>query len=554
MKNRKLTKLVLAVVAMATTALLTAGCGNEKAPVEQTAKVNMPTPNPWLTQSAYPTAHINSAQTIAVEFAGPSKGRALTASDIKTVPTVWTSDPTVKMVGKERIIFGCGVNGIKKIIATGESFEEHSFLPYPGFEDVADKGTPEAIAAALDEANAAYRANDNAKIVATAQTMDELGFDYTTITNGIYNFIDKDGFVYAVYGGVNIIKATDDNDPQKPVRLVKTKNLTEGLPTDVAQNVTRIVGLGMTYDGNIAAAAPGAIFLVDRDLNLLGYLKLDPGEAVDNSIAIDEDGIYVVTSTRMLKLVWTGKKLSIEESDGGWASGYDWMSDDEAEAVGALSRGSGTTPTLMGFGDDKDKLVLISDGARDGAKLVAFWRDKIPEDFEQKPGTKSRRIADQIQIDISKLTVECSFNVLGYGVGILNGSYPQSLGKDLYSSAMTGGTTRPAPTGVQKFAWDLETRSFRKEWTNMETDNSDLIVPVLSARTGMLYLANKENGRYEMVALDWKTGKIQARWPAPDDSRKWNTSFTWAAMLDDGDFLLGGFFTIKRVNVGDGKQ
>jgi len=37
----------------------------------------------------------------------------------------------------------------------------------------------------------------------------------------------------------------------------------------------------------------------------------------------------------------------------------------------------------------------------------------------------SRRIADEIKIDISKLTIEPSPNVLGYGVAVVNGSYPE---------------------------------------------------------------------------------------------------------------------------------
>jgi hypothetical protein len=119
---------------------------------------NMPARNPWLMESAYPMTHINPAQTISVLFAGPTKGRNLSSSDVKTIPTVFTSDPTVKIVGGERIVFASGINGIKKIIATGESFKEHSFLPYPGFEAMAAKATPEAIGVALAEANAAsYR-------------------------------------------------------------------------------------------------------------------------------------------------------------------------------------------------------------------------------------------------------------------------------------------------------------------------------------------------------------------------------------------------------------
>lgn len=44
-----------------------------------------------------------------------------------------------------------------------------------------------------------------------------------------------------------------------------------------------------------------------------------------------------------------------------------------------LGYGTGATPTLMGFGNDEDKLVVITDGAK-RMKLVAFWRDAIPAD------------------------------------------------------------------------------------------------------------------------------------------------------------------------------
>ena len=67
---------------------------------------NMPARNPWLADSVYPITHFNSAQTDSVPHAGPTKGRKLTAADIKTVPTVFTSNPTVKKVGGETILIG----------------------------------------------------------------------------------------------------------------------------------------------------------------------------------------------------------------------------------------------------------------------------------------------------------------------------------------------------------------------------------------------------------------------------------------------------------------
>ena len=48
--------------------------------------------------------------------------------------------------------------------------------------------------------------------------------------------------------------------------------------------------------------------------------------------------------------------------------------------------GSGSTPTLMGFGDDEDKLVVITDGAK-RVKLAAFWRDEIPTELTPSSNT-----------------------------------------------------------------------------------------------------------------------------------------------------------------------
>ena len=50
-----------------------------------------------------------------------------------------------------------------------------------------------------------------------------------------------------------------------------------------------------------------------------------------------------------------------------------------------MGNGTGSTPTLMGFGDDEDHLVVITDGAK-RMKIVAFWRDNIPADAKEVAG------------------------------------------------------------------------------------------------------------------------------------------------------------------------
>jgi len=509
----------------------------------------MPTRNPWLADSVSPISHFNPAATDAIEHPGPTHGRQLTASDVSYVLNIYTSNATVKTEGDDTIVIAAGLDGIRKINATGDSFDLVSFVAYPGLEMLSEIATPEALESALEDTDRAVREKDDAKILALSERLAQIGFSRRYLLNGLYNLIDSDGFHYAAFGGLKIIKTTDDNDPAAPLRVVAVADFSSRLPEELAGG--HIIGLGMTYDGHLAAVADGVLILLDRDLEMLGTLMF-PGEAVENGLCTDETGIYVVTSHRMRKVVWTGKKLSSNEADGGWESAYNTTSPERAIAAGSIaaSGGSGTTPALLGFGRDTDTLVVIADADPDGTNVVAFWRDKIPDGFVQKPGTKSRRIADQIRTDISKSTIEQSPNILGNGVLVVNTSYPEPVA-DLWGNAMTAGVTRPAPTGVEKLEWDSATRSFHKVWSNREIDNTDVVVPVVSAATEMVYFASKDHGRHEYVALDWNTGELKARWPFPDASRIWNAFGGGNAVLPDGDLLLGGLFALKRVRIGD---
>lgn len=532
--------LVVVGAAGARTAIVPQALAQQPAP-------RMPARNPWLADGPYPTSHFNPGATDSVPFAGSVNGRKLGPNDVKTVPTVITSNPAIKKVGNETIAFASGAVGLMKLRLTGKAMEAGNFVPYPGFEADAAKASNANIQAVLEKLDIASRARDEGQIVQALVAMTSMGLNLQTGINGVYNLFDKDGYHYCVFGGTKVLKSFDDNDPKADLRIVATKNIVEDLPPEIARSVSRIMGLGMTYDGYLAAAAPGAALVLDRELNVKSFVSFGD-EAVDNSICIDDKGgIYVVTSKRMLRLVWTGEKLSTSESDGAWETPYESMDPAKAMAMGAISRGSGTTPSLMGFGDDPDKLVVIADAAEGGTNLVAFWREDIPTGFNQKPGTKSRRIADQIKIDISRLTIEPSPNVLGYGVAVINGSYPEPFPEPGPPNQFTAGVTRKAPLGVQKFTWDPKAKKFEKSWTNMEVDNTDIMVPVVSAATNLIYCATKIGGNYAYVGLDWTTGETRKTWMFPDDSRKWNALGGITTILEDGDLLIGGAFAIKRL-------
>jgi hypothetical protein len=517
------------------------------------AAENMPTANPYLHNSFNPISHENPAQTDAVDIASGTKGRTLGTGDAKVLYTdIEASHHILKNLGNKQVAYFSGAGtSISKVDVTGENFELIHRTMLPGLEKLEKNLTP-GIKALLKKVDAAQATLDEKAILALTDDAAKVGFTLDNLTNATYKMIDKDGFLYTIMGAGTLLKYTDDNKFEAPLRLVKKADLRDSLPKDVAKDVSRIIGIGMTYDGNLAVVAPGVIAVLDRDFKLLDMLPI-PGEAVDNSIALDKTGIYLVTSKRMLKAAWNGKKLSIDEKDGGWSAGYNNMDPKVAIAKGAISRGSGTTPALMGFGDDEDKLVIIADADEKGTNLVAYWRDKIPSDFKQIPGTKSRRIAGQISIKISFLTIEPSPNVLGYEVAVLNTSYPEPVKASPWGNALLSGLTRKPPLGVEKFIWNSKENSFERSWTNYQIDNSDIGVGIISVPNRMLYTVHRDAGKGVLVGIDWDTGIIKATWRMPTDSAVWGSYGNIISFAEDGDMLAGGLFGIKRWNIGQDK-
>jgi hypothetical protein len=509
--------------------------------------------NPWLADSAYPVSHHNAGQTDSTDVDGPDQGRRLKHDEVKSVPLLWSSAPTFKNVNGERIVVAANPAGIIKIRATGEDFSLVSSVGYPGREDVHEKITDEKLRETMLSIDEKRRNKQDLRLLLNAWWMFyKFEINLRTFPSGGYSVIDRDGYHYTNFDKHFLVKSFDGNKANQPMVPVKHANVIAQMAPEDAEQVTYLLGITMTYDGHLVAAAGGAVLLVDRDLKLVDY-KMFPGEKVENSVAVDEDnGIYVVTSKNMHKLVWTGKRLSQDEADGAWQSPYEVMAEGEALDMGAASHGSGTTPSLLGFGEDEDKLVVISDGSPDGANLVAFWRDEIPADFKQKPGTLSRRIADQIPVGISDTTIEASPVTYDNGVMVINSTYPEPgpIPMDLISNAFLAGTTRPPPLGLKKFTWLPREDRFVESWAMDDIDNTDWMPPAVSTSNGLVYIANRRNDNYEYLAADWETGEVKAVWEFPDDSVLYNNWGGITVFLEDGDLLLGGFFAVKRYNIG----
>ncbi|MDM9632172.1 hypothetical protein [Robiginitalea aurantiaca] len=510
--NLKIKNIGLLMMLMGT--LLYSGCieknKNEKVAEgveEQTSKVShlLPPANPFLiANSSYPSVHSNPAQSDVTKWATWNEN-----VDIKEENTQWL--PWVTSIGTvhrpypngEEALFVSGTNKIGKIKITNGVFEWVDEVVVPGYEY--EVPSEDAIRATVDEMIAG--GTDESKYLPPyANHVKAIKQSSANIGNGIYTMMDNEGNYFCGFG-TSIFKVSDKNpgDVNSEIEIVKAFDVKDGVTPEEAKQISRIFALGMTYDGYIAVAMPGIIAVLDRNLENMQYIILE-GEAVDNGISIDDTGgIYCVTSKYMRKIVWDGKKISDKEEDGAWKSPYDYVPNPKA-----LSRGSGNTPSLMGFGPDEDHLVFVADAGED-ISAVAFWRDEIPEDFEQKEGTKSRRIADQIKLTIDvPATIEWSPHIYGNGVMMMASAWPDPVYDEngklaIFETVLTAGITREPPTGVEKWSWDKETYSLKSDWT-LQRGLQWALYPV-SATSNTVTLTIAEEGNYSLQTVDWDTGK-----------------------------------------------
>ena len=504
-------KLKTMIVLLFITALI--GCENQDQkdtqPTDEGITKNeshqLPPNNPFLMQnSSYSHVHFDAAANDVTRLAAWTGDITLTDDNVDWLPWVTTIGTAHRPYDNgEEALFVSGTNKVGKIRITNGDFSWIDEIIVPGF----DYETPpiEQIEKTVETMRVV--GNDEEKYLPPfTDHINNIRQGTANIMNGTYVVMDHEGNYYAGWG-TTVYKISDVNhgDVNSKIEIASSFNLKDGLSPEEAEKINRLVAISMTYDGYLAIAMPGIIAILDRELRNMEYILLE-GEAVDNGISVDQDGgIYLKTSKYMRKLVWNGNTLSDREEDGAWKTTYDDVPNPKS-----LSRGAGNTPALMGYGPDDDKLVLLVDSG-EKIKVVAFWKNEIPEDFEQKPETKSRRIADQLELTIEvPATIEWSPHIYGNGVMMMASAWPDPIydesGKmQLFETIMTAGATREPPVGVEKWSWDKETRTLKSDWTVLRGLQWALY-PV-SAADNTVTLTVFEEGIYSLLKVDWDTGE-----------------------------------------------
>ena len=481
--------------------------------------VTRPAPNPYLADSLYAVTHFDSSQSDSTPY-GPPRGSYMVdltkqpiayGGPINIITLASTAENYMWQIGTDRVSYVYMNAGGWETVATYQALAgaSSSFPPIPDGNLLAF-GASSAV---------------GVNVASMTAFMTQLfGANYAErFGSGAYVLVDKDNVLYAPFG--NTLLGIALMDPARPSAGITVRYRLDDAVTAIEGSApagVKLSGLSMTYDGHLVVTFSNGVAVIDRDLNLASkvFYRFNDSEFVTNSIAIDENnGIYVASgwsfvpgttpASMMRKLVWTGTTISDHESDGAWSSPYDNSGSDLAPII-KYGNGTGSTPTLMGFGNDQDQLVVITDGAKQ-MKLVAFWRNQIPQGFIQ-------RIAGQISVTCgfpssslpAWIQSEQSVVVYGYGAFVVN-NIPQTVDPTLQSAPKITqvalmGPAYPASYGVQRFQWDTYTHAWSSVWQRSDVSSTSMI-PIHSERGNMAVINGYRNG-WEVLGLDWDTGAI----------------------------------------------
>ena len=248
-------------------------------------------------------------------------------------------------------------------------------------------------------------------------------------------------------------------------------DLTATLPSGA-----KIISALPDWSGRIwLATTAGLVAIIDP---ATGDVKShDLGEVVQNSFAVGDDGVYIVSEKALYRFEVGG--------DGAPTATWRTVYENTGELKpGQVSAGSGTTPTLHG-----DGWVSITDNA-DPLNVVVYRR------------RDGREICRQAVFEKGAGSTDNSLIAAGHSIVVEN-----NYGYTGPAAVMNGQRTEP---GIERVDIDSDGVGCRKVWHSDEISPS--VVPKLSLANGLVYVYTQDaegdsDDPWFLTALDFRTGK-----------------------------------------------
>ena len=472
-----------------------------------------PPDNPFLADSAWPMSHRHPYNQGSSPFPGPTDSDQAAPEFLEGTPVPITLAISSRYLNGDRVTWGATTKEVFKLDANGRRMQY-----------LADAPREQCRLAAI---------------------------------SGAYSLVDRDGYYFVPRGFA--IEAYTDAVPGDPHSAIVMARRFE-IPDDLRQaDDDWIVGLNLTFDGRLAFVTKrGLVGCLTRDLDDFEHLRLgDAATEVSNSLAVDEEGgLFIVTERETCRVQWSPDAAS-SRLELSWSCPYRTTGELPA---GRLGTGSGTTPSLVGYGD-QDRFVAICDGQA-LMHMVLLWRDEIPADWQGLPG-RPRRVAAEVPVTFGKpdavaTTTEQSLTVRGHEICVVSNQYGElgpllrrlvrrRMGNDVGTVTIyRSNVPHIAPHGVEKFAWDPTSRQLKSVWSNQLSCPNG--IPTMSEATGLLYLIGQRDGDWCLEAVDWQTGRSVFH-RRMSGASKLNSFYAATEIIHGGQIMTGTFGGVLRFGV-----
>ncbi len=424
-----------------------------------------------------------------------------------------------------------------------------SKLDYETLEVLADFPLPGRKFWTADEFFTAYDEILNAPPGQQGVNLLLLGSQTQTL-EGAYPVLDRDNVLYVGYNReVVAYKDAKDGMPESDIAVARTWPL----PEEILGNT---IGISLTYDGRlVTATTEGFVIVLERDFSSYYYTQLpfaeeaagSPNDWIRNSLSVDDDGgIYAVSNSYLHKVIWKPEitEISIDPEEGAWSEPY----------RNGLGTGSGSTPVLIGFGDNDDQLVAITDGD-ELMNLTVYWRNEIPEGWEPPPGAASPRVAGYLPANFGDPNVMATQNeqqVLASGYTMMIGqndpaNIPQGLPTvaRVLAIGFLGQLPEITPYGIQGLRWNPATRALEFAWGNLDVSPGSCI-PRASAKSNLAYWIGIREGVWALQGINPENGELVffQKFPA---GVKYNNLFSGVLFDNEGNVIYGTSFGFARL-------
>jgi len=304
---------------------------------------------------------------------------------------------------------------------------------------------------------------------------------------GMYFYLDNEdrAIIPTTKNTLQVVQAPEEDTGE--FTLIREYDLSDHIASDVYDSVAFILPSwdGKYYWFNTTAGIVGTVNVETGDVK---SIRLE-GEIIENSFAVGEDGVFIISDRALYRFNLDNSENIVID----WKTDYDRG---PAQKPGVITRGSGTSVTLMGI--PEDGLVVITDNAEPRIHLLFIKRSDGELVCSQPVFTEGKSASDLTAIGFEQADED------GNGTGVYTAIIENNWG---HLSFPFRAVPEPGLTRVDVTIHDDGTYTCEEIWESQEASIGGFR---LSFGNGLVYMYLQGEGGFQpkwyLTAVDFATG------------------------------------------------